>query len=257
MELTGLYEFPDTSINVTGITFRVHEDIRQRSIGEMRSEPPLKIEGNGHSYDITYHALHPAFVEFADSAHDYILLELASLFSRREGSTDWPASRIFQELKNRYQIGRKLDIQSLGREATDILCDLKDHLIRCGISKSISELNEDLIDEVESDMLDMTGSIEELPELLQSGGWVKHLSDRSLIALIEEDPLRIMEGAFFRTSYSAIRNEEKKKETFERLLSSIRDLIMIKKGSERSNAPDKQLLLRANASISYLKEQLD
>jgi hypothetical protein len=72
---------------------------------------------------------------------------------------------------------------------------------------------------------------------------------------IEEHPELVMDGRFLNTSYDAISQENIKKDTVDRVASCIRDVIMIKKTSDRLSMPDKSLLLRANAAINYLIQQ--
>jgi hypothetical protein len=100
-----------------------------------------------------------------------------------------------------------------------------------------------------------SGNVEEVDALLKDGNWIGCVSDDYIYQIIEEDPTRIMDGAFFQTSYENIVDEDVRRDAFDRTISCLKDAIMIKKTAERQSTPDKQLLLRANAALSHLNAQ--
>ena len=77
-----------------------------------------------------------------------------------------------------------------------------------------------------------------------------------MIPLIQRNPERIFDRLFFATAYQSIDFDEIKSDTLERIIGCLKDAIMIKKtASQGRQAPDKSLLLRADAALTYLNAQ--
>ena len=95
-----------------------------------------------------YHPNHPAFTEFAEMPADYVLLEVASWFSTRQGGGEWTVGKVYRGLKNEYQRSRRLDLTSLGHESVQILGELKEHLGSLEIGMNSNDAPEDLIREL-------------------------------------------------------------------------------------------------------------
>ena len=147
-------------------------------------------------------------------------------------------------------------MQTLGHEAGALLLELKEHLATCDISETRQSVDPQLLRELEEEVMSTTGNIGRVDELLQDGTWIESVSDKYLTEVLGGDPTMVMDGRFFLTSYSTIvDNEDLRADTFDRIIGCLKDAIMIKKTSERMTVPDKQLLLRANAALSYLNSQ--
>ena len=257
-ELSLSYDFPDSGVRVAPIAITVYEDTRNLPARDIQNMPPLQINTRQapHRYSITYHPKHSSFHEFAETIDDYILIQLSHWFSVRHGEGEWTATRVYQALKNNYQEGRKLNLQTLGHEAGALLLELKEHLATCDISETRQSVDPQLLRELEEEVMSTTGNIGRVDELLQDGTWIESVSDKYLTEVLGGDPTMVMDGRFFLTSYSTIvDNEDLRADTFDRIIGCLKDAIMIKKTSERMTVPDKQLLLRANAALSYLNSQ--
>ena len=211
------YDFPDSS-NSTSIALTVYEDTRALRSRDFRDMPPLQIDMRQapHRYTITYHRRHPAFHEFSETVDDYLLMELSSWFSVRAGGGEWSVSKIYKELKNTYQQGRKLDLRTLGQEAAGLLGELKEHLAGCRISLQREDADPKILTQLEQEAMSTSGNIEDVNILLQGGGWIECVSDEDFHGIIEQEPARIMDNNFFRTSYSNIANEDVRKDTLDR-----------------------------------------
>mgnify|MGYP003948664603 CR=1 FL=1 len=256
-ELSQRYDFPAPHSTVSPIEITVFRDSRPLRIRDLRNTPPLAIDTRQapSRYSISYHPHHPAFLEFAETPFDYLLIELATWFSVRLGGGDWNAGRVYQNLKEEYQKSKKLDVQSLGQTATQILEEMKEHLSECKVTVPEKEVTEDLRRELTRDVMSTSGNADEVDTLLESGQWIERVSDEYMIPIIMGDPGLIMDGKFFSTSYEKITMDDIKQETVDRIISCLKDAIMIKKTASRSTYPDKSLLLRADAALNYLITQ--
>jgi hypothetical protein len=256
-DLSRRYSFPDPNVQLAPVEVTVFRDIRDLRARDLKNQPPFEVDNRQapHRYSLTYHPKHPAFVEFAETPQDYLLIEIAHWLSTRQGGGTWTAGRVYKALKDEHQRAQKLDLQSLGASAAELLGELKEHLADCGIKKERSEVPQKMLDELTSDVMSAEGNVEHVDVLLESGKWVERVSEEYMLHEIEEHPELVMDGRFLNTSYDAISQENIKKDTVDRVASCIRDVIMIKKTSDRLSMPDKSLLLRANAAINYLIQQ--
>lgn len=256
-DLSQRYSFPDPSEPMKPVEVTVFIDNRDLRAKDLRGQPPFEVDTRQapHRFVLTYHPRHPAFLEFAETAQDYLLIELAHWFSTRQGGGDWTAGRVYKRLKDEHQRAQKLDLHSLGMSAGELLSELKEHLADCGIKKEKPDADQALLDELTSDVMGAEGDVRHVERLLESGRWIERVSDEHMLHEIESNPHLIMDGSFLRTSYESIPQENIKKETVDRIVSCLRDVIVIKKTADRSSMPDKSLLLRANAAINYLVQQ--
>lgn len=255
--LSQRYSFPDRNVQMAPVEVTVYVDKRDLRVRDLKDQPPFDVDSRQapHRYVLTYHPRHPAFAEFAETPQDYLLIELAHWFSTRQGGGEWTAGKVYKRLKDEHQGAQKLDLHSLGTSAGELLAELKEHLADCAIQKTRSTVSEKLLDELTSDVMSAEGTIEHVDKLLQSGRWIERVPDEHMLPEIERSPELVFDGRFLRTSYASIGQEGIRKETVDRVVSCIRDVIMIKKTSDRSSMPDKSLLLRANAAINYLIQQ--
>ncbi len=256
-ELSQRYDFPGPHSTVTPIEITAYRDTRARHMRDLRSSAPLIIDTTQapSKYTVTYHLLHPAFNEFAETPFDYLLIELAYWFSTRQGGGEWTVGRVYQNLKDEYQKSKKLDIYSLGKTALELLKELKEHLSDCKVKPPEEETREELMHELTRDVMSTSGNADEVDTLLASGGWIERVSDEFMIPVILKQPELIMDGKFFSTSYEGIKMDDIKRETIDRLISCLKDAIMIKKTADRTTVPDKSLMLRADAALNYLISQ--
>ena len=260
-ELSQRYDFPATNLQnaPSPVNLTVFKDTRTTlRRGDYNSMLPISIDTREapNRYTMTYHPKHSAFMEFSETPHDYILMELASLFSIRYGGVDWNTTRVYQGLKNEYQRSNKLDLTSLSQSASVILSELKEHLATPDIAMERNSVSELILREITNDVMSGSGRNEEIDSLLESGRWIERVSDMHMIPLIQRKPEHIFDGYFFATAYEAIDFEEIKSDTLERIIGCLKDAIMIKKtASQGRQAPDKSLLLRADAALTYLNAQ--
>lgn len=256
-ELSVQYPFPDTSVQVAAIKIDVYRDTRKLRVRDLKNKPPLEIETikPPNEFRVIYHFNHPAFTEFAETAQDYLLLELSHWFSTRQGGGDWTAGRIYKALKDEYQRAKKLDLGSLGQTASELIRDLKEHLASQGIVIDPNVVDDQLKYELTQDVMSSEGNIGVVDELLKSGEWIERVSDEYILPEIEKAPEHVLDEKFFKTSYSGIEQDAIKRETIDRLVGCLKDAIMIKKASGRQTTPDKSLLLRADAALNYLIQQ--
>lgn len=257
-ELSQKYSFPDAMTSVGSVEVVVYRDKRDLRRSELLRTPPLDIDDRAAplNYRVVYNPKHPAFNEFAESPGDYLLIEISHWFSTRHGSREWPAGRVYQELKNEYQRSKKLDLNSLGLEAAALMSDLKEHLAYQHLTREAENLDSSLVQELTVDVMNTSGNIDELDELLRSGRWVERASDQHVLSLVADNPALVLDGMFFRTTYSDKRiTDDIRKEIVDRIVGLLRDLTMIRKQSERNALPDKNLLMRAEAALSYLAKQ--
>lgn len=259
IDLSQRYSFPDPNEPMKPVEVTVYKDIRDLRTRDLKDLPPFEVDNRQapHRYVLTYHPKHPAFSEFAETPKDYLLIELAHWFSTRQGAPDWTAGRVYKKLKDEHQRAQKLDLHSLGMSAGELLSELKEHLADCGIRKEQSDASQSLLDELTSDVMSAEGNVDYVATLLVSGKWIERVSDEYMLHEIEINPQLVMDGQFLKTSYESIPQDSIKKETVDRIVSCLRDVIMIKKTADRSSMPDKSLLLRANAAINYLVQQRD
>ena len=260
-ELSQRYDFPATNLQnaPSPVNLTVFRDTRTTlRRGDYNSMLPISIDTREapNRYTMTYHPKHSAFMEFSETPHDYILMELASLFSIRYGGVDWNTTRVYQGLKNEYQRSNKLDLTSLSQSASVILSELKEHLATPDVAMERNSVSESILREITNDVMSGSGRNEEIDSLLESGRWIERVSDIHMIPLIQRNPEHIFDGNFFATAYQAIDFEEIKSDTLERVIGCLKDAIMIKKtASQGRQAPDKSLLLRADAALTYLNAQ--
>ena len=258
-DLSRVYNFPSTRNAPRAIEVNVYIDTRDLRRRDLESLPPLKIDTSQapSKYRMEYHPKHPAFTEFAEMPADYVLLEVASWFSTRQGGGEWTVGKVYQGLKNEYQRSRKLDLTTLGHESTQILSELKEHLGSMEIGMDRDEVPDDLIRELTADVMGTSGNMDDVDRLLGNGGWIERVSEEHLINIVRESPELVMDGRFFEISFDAIPEEMKqiRNDTVERVVSCLRDAILIKNAASRQSPPDKSLLLRADAAISYLRER--
>jgi hypothetical protein len=257
VELSQTYEFPDPRNAPRAIEVEVYIDTRDLRQRDLASKPPLEIDTTGapHRYRMNYHRNHPAFTEFAEGPADYVLMEVASWFSTRQGGGEWTVGNVYQGLKNQYQRSRRLDLRSLGDNAGVLLGELKEHLGECELSIDRSSASDDILRELTADVMGTSGNIERVDVYLENGAWIERVSDEHMIPLIKENPELIMDGEFFTISYQDIGIADIQNDTIERVVSCLRDAMLIKNYSTRQSAPDKSLLLRADAALSYLSER--
>ena len=259
-ELSQRYDFPASNLQnaPSPVNLIVYRDTRNLRRGDYNSMLPISIDSREapNRYSMTYHPKHPAFIEFSETPHDYILMELASLFSIRYGGVDWNTTRVYQGLKNEYQRSNKLDLTSLSQSASTILNELKEHLASDEISTNRNDVDESILREITNDVMSGSGRNQEIDDLLESGGWIERVSDIHIIPVIQNNPENIFDGTFFATAFATIAFEEIKSDTLERIISCLKDAIMIKKtASQGRQAPDKSLLMRADAALTYLNSQ--
>jgi hypothetical protein len=256
-ELTGKYRLSDPSTNMPPVEINVYKDTRYLRPRDLRNSPPFDVDSRKapHAYLYTYHPKHPAFTEYKETVVDYLLLELAHGFSTRLGGGAWTAGRVYKALKDEYASGQKLDLVSLGESAHELLAELKEHLSDCKLKKSRGDVPKKLLDELSEDVMTAEGDISIVDSLLESGRWIERVNDEFMIPVVENFPELIMDGKFFKTSHAAVAQETIRQEALDRIVSSIKDAISIKKASDRRSTPDKSLLMRANASITYLYQQ--
>ena len=259
-ELSQRYDFPATNLQnaPSPVNLTVFRDSRILRRGDYNAMAPISIDTREapNRYTMVYHPKHPAFNEFSETPHDYILMELAHLFAIRYGGVDWNTTRVYQGLKNEYQRSNKLDLNSLSQSASTILSELKEHLATPDISLSRDSVNEEILREITNDVMSGSGRNEEIDSLLHTGRWIERVSDIHIIPVIQENPEKIFDGSFFATAFETIGFDEIKTDTLERIVGCLKDAIMIKKtASQGRQAPDKSLLLRADAALTYLHSQ--
>ena len=256
-ELSQRYDFPDPHSTVAPIEITAFRDTRALRVRDLRPAAPLMIntEQAPSQYTVTYHLSHPAFIEFAETPFDYLLIELAYWFSTRQGGGEWTVGKVYHNLKEEYQKSKKLDVHSLGQTALDLLKELKEHLSDCKVKPPEEETHEELKHELTRDVMSTSGNADEVATLLASGEWIERVSDEFMIPVIVKQPELIMDGKFFSTSYEGIPMDDIKQETIDRTISCLKDAIMIKKTANRSTVPDKSLMLRADAALNYLISQ--
>lgn len=259
-ELSQRYDFPAANLQnaPSAVTLTVFRDTRSLRRGDYNAMLPITIDSREapNRYSMTYHPLHPAFIEFSETPHDYILMELASLFSIRYGGVDWNTTRVYQGLKNEYQRSNKLDLTSLSQSASIILGELKEHLSGTPISRTRENVGDVILREVTNDVMGGSGRNEDIDRLLETGEWIEHVSDIHIIPIIQSNPEFVFDGSYFATAFETIPFEEIKADTLERIIGCLKDAIMIKKtATQGRQAPDKSLLLRADAALTYLHSQ--
>lgn len=256
-DLTKKYVISDPEASLPPVDVTVYRDTRYLRARELRNRPPFEIDTRKapYEYSYTYHASHPAFTEYKETVADYLLLELAHGFSTRLGGGAWTVGRVYKSLKDEYASGQKLDLQTLGQSAHELLVELKEHLSDCQLKKDRAQVSQKLLDELSEDVMSAEGDIRVVDVLLDNGRWIERVHDEFMLSEIESRPDLIMDGKFFKTSHSAVAQENIRQEALDRILSSLKDAISIKRASDRRSSPDKSLLMRANASISYLYQQ--
>ena len=83
----------------------VYLDTNTYSKNDFKQMPPVKTTYNTPTKArMVFHPDHPAFIQFAENPHDYILMELAAQFSTRMGlGSEWNIGRCYQYLKVEFQ----------------------------------------------------------------------------------------------------------------------------------------------------------
>jgi hypothetical protein len=252
-EYSREYVYPDRQFTTAPIRVLAYIDKRNLHRRDLKNLPPLDVSIiSPREIEICYHPDHPAFTQFAETPHDYILLELAGLFAARATT---PVSSVYQLLKLEHQNSRRLDLDALGSEARAFLSELREFFSMQRLQIPDRDRNE-VYSELATHVMSSTGQIDQVEVLMTNGQWVDRVSDKHVLSLIQLHPEIIFDRNFLDLSYQEIPENlsELRDRVLGQVMACVSDLILIRGVAESRTAADKSLLLRAENALQYLKK---
>ncbi len=171
----------------------------------------------------------PIFSAFGADVADLLLAEIASLLKIRSSSAE-PLSKLVGDLKSRHLPDRKLDPQSLGAAARDLLATITDRLADCVDTVDASVIWSGLSEPERSHVVvQATMARETLANPGEDGEFLRHLPAMMVARIVERFPAAILNGTVLAPNYAALsaENTEARLILKERTISHLTDVAFL------------------------------
>ena len=203
-----------------------------RVISDNSGKSPLKLHVlSKDKYEVVYNPTHPVFNAFNLEPLDLVLIELSQSLSRRKDDpNEWPPSRIFCMLKDKYSADRKISPAALTEKAQEMLQSMRKHIADKNIPVSKEDINHETIDEVRRNVLSRLGGGEEVVnDLLETTKYVNYASDGEMRQIFLKMPEHFLDGTYWNRPYRSLGTAVLQEETKRTFAGYISDIVWLKR----------------------------
>jgi hypothetical protein len=222
---------------------------------------PLKIRIlSKDNFEAIYDPKHPFFNEFSQEPLDLLLLELAQKFSQRKDDVkEWPPSRIYCLLKEKYSQDKLLSPKALADKSNDMLNSIKKHIVDLKITVNPDSISKNVIDEVRRKVLSkLRGGDPEVNEILKTTAYLAYAPDEELVYCFLNNPALFLDNHFWNIPFTALGTQELREEVKNMISGYMNDIIWLKKEAAEYNSGPisteaRYRLQRASISMKLLE----
>lgn len=247
----SLDEIGENQINVT---------VNKLSSGDLGGLPLTLRILSKDNFEAVYNAKHPFFNEFSQEPLDLLLLELAQKFSRRKDDVkEWPPSRIYCMLKEKYSQDKLLSPKALSDKASDMLNSIRRHIVDLKIGVDPDDIDQNVINEVRRKVLSkLRGGDKEVGEILKTTAYLAYSPDEELVNCFMKKPGAFLDNNFWNIPFTALGTPELQEEVKNMFSGYMNDIIWLKKEAAEYNSGPisteaRYRLQRASLSMKLLE----
>jgi len=215
-------ELKETGINVT---------VNKLITGNIDGLPiKLEIKSKDHC-EVIYDPNHTIFNGFNLEPLDLILLEISQKFSqRKDDPREWPPSKIFSLLKEKYSADEKLSPAVLSEKANEILVSIKKYLVKKNVPVKASDIEESVINEVRNNVLSrIEKGEEEVTSLLKTTRYVSFAPEEEIRNIFVKMPEIFLDGKYWKLPYEGLGSPSLKDNVVRSFSSYINDILWLKR----------------------------
>ena len=254
--LSGTYEVREMSGSPTLIV-TAHRLIE----GQLENDQAVRFTVHANQAVFEYNPTHEYFETSLDAPINCLVRELSyQLLSRsQEHQGTWPITRIEQVLKQRYFSETLLDVDSIARQASAFLDELRDFLL--GELIAIAPIETSVFTEHDLDIIrakllvEGQASEEKVSEVTSSGQFFRYLGLDFLPRAVTTWPELVLDGKFLSVSYANV-SEGIRASALDQALGPLRDVVWL---CEQATMPGlnqqqwREQLARAVSSLHLLQ----
>lgn len=232
--------------------------------GELEDTPMHITVRSKDKFEVLYDPRHPIFSGFNIEPMDLLLLELSqTLTKRKDDPKEWPPSRIFCLLKEKYSADRKLSPANLADKATELIASIRKFSVLSNEPVDRSELEPPVIDEVRRNVLNRLGEGEAfVTEQLATTKYLAYAPDKEIRTLLNSKPELFFDGKFWNRPYASLGTDQLREEVLRTFSGYVTDILWLKEEAKNidpdliSNDIDYRLQ-RASFSLRLLEVYRD
>lgn len=190
------------------------------------------------NFEVKYDPKHPFFSEFAQEPLDLLLLELSQKFSlRKDDAREWPPSRVYCLLKEKYSQDKILSPKALSDKASDMLNSIKKHIIELKLPVNPDDIDPPVVTEVRRKALSkLRVGGTEVNEILKSTSYLAYAPDEELVKVFAKNPAVFLDDRFWTLPYADLGTPELQEEVKNMFSGYLNDLIWLKKEAGEYNS---------------------
>lgn len=203
-----------------------------KSVSGNHDEMPVKLTVKSKDkFEVIYNPRHPIFSGFNIEPLDLILLELSQTLSKRKDDpNEWPPSRVFCLLKEKYSLDKKLSPSALSGKASELISSIKRHIVTKNVTFDTGDISPQVIDEVRKNVLSRIGGGEDVVhELLATTKYVSYAPDEEIRNILLKKPEIFFEGEYWNRPYSTLGSKPLQEDIIRTFLGYISDILWLKR----------------------------
>jgi hypothetical protein len=200
-------------------------------ISENQEKMPIKLNVKSKDkFEVIYNPRHPVFSGFNIEPLDLILLELSQTLSKRKDDPkEWPPSRIFCLLKEKYSADKKLSPSALSDRANELISSIKKHIASKNVPVDKHDISPQVIDEVRKNVLSKLGGGEKIVNgLLTTTRYISYAPDDEIRNILLKKPEIFLDGAYWKRPYSSLGSPVLQEDVLRTFSGYVSDMLWLK-----------------------------
>lgn len=253
-ELNG--EFASTGVGGKPVRLVAYRVAGQALLNTEGRRIPVWLHGTKGGFEAFVDIDHSHFVSFDDDPSDLVLLELAQQMIVRAPGTAMPIAAIFAELKNRYLASRAIDRSRLVPEATQVMRDIQERMVKC-VSDNPRRPFENVLAEherhVTEERITETLRTSDVDSVIYNGEYLNYVPATTIPRIVEEWPDAFLDGKLFDAPYAEVKSEPARQQMVANVTGYLRDVAWL---TTAPSPASREQLIRARLSLRLLPDEL-
>lgn len=205
---------------------------RRLTEGQLETNQPIRFSIHKNEATFDYNPTHEYFETSLDTPAQCLARELSyQLLARsNENQINWPMTKVDQELRSRYFIDTLTDVDTLGRQASAFLDELREFLLEelpTIAPIQISVLNEHDLNQIRTRLIaEGKAGEEKVSNVISSGNFPRYLGIDFLPRAISIWPELVLDGGFLSVTYATVA-KELQPIAVEQVVGALRDVVWL------------------------------
>jgi DNA-directed RNA polymerase subunit RPC12/RpoP len=209
----------------------LHINVNKSINGNLGDFPVKIISRTKDSYEVLYNPKHQIFKSFNVEPLDLILIEISNILSRRnDDPTQWPPSRIYYYLKDKYSENKLLSPSVLCEKSNETLSSIKKYLVNKKVPVDEDTIDEQILNELRKNVLSKIGGGEkEVKELIKSTKYIEFAPDDEVLNYFFRNPSIFLDGNYWKRPYKTLGTQALQEEVKLTIFGYLNDILWLKK----------------------------